>query len=131
MVQGLWQIPVLFLSFEHFLGGQARLTSKLTPVLYERAMSKAAGTAEALYPIIPVKDPVLHSNVIGLLMVSTGSLLAYSKTRGSNVTLSLNTFLTLAGIYSQRRMRIPYYVPVFNLLLGAAVYYLERAREPL
>ncbi|EME82455.1 uncharacterized protein MYCFIDRAFT_197570 [Pseudocercospora fijiensis CIRAD86] len=120
------QIPAVLLSFEHFLGGQARIASQLTPSLYKRAViDKGPGTAQALYPVIPVKDPVRLSNVVGAMMVTTGFLLAWPKTRGSLLTLSLNTFLTGAGIYSQRRMKIPYWLPGTNMVLGILVWLIE------
>lgn len=129
MADQAWKIPAILLSFEHFLGGQCRITDKLTPSLYQRAVvTKAAGTAEALYPIIPVKDPIKHSQVIGLLMCTTGALLAWPKTRGTLWPLGLNTFLTCSGIYSQRRMKMPYWLPVTNLILGAMVWLIENRK---
>lgn len=129
MADRAFQIPALLLSFEHFLGGQCRITDKLTPSLYRRAVvTKGAGTAEALYPIIPFKDPVKHSQVIGLLMCTTGALLAWHKTRGSVLPLGLNTFLTCAGIYSQRRMNMPYWLPITNLILGGLIYMIENRK---
>lgn len=123
------KIPAILLSFEHFLGGQCRITDKLTPALYRRAVvTKGAGTAEALYPIIPVKDPIKHSQVIGFLMCTTGALLAWPKTRGTILPLGLNTFLTCAGIYSQRRMKMPYWLPITNLILGALVWWIENRK---
>jgi hypothetical protein len=120
-------IPAYLLSFEHFLGGQARITPALTPSLYQRAVvDKGPGTAAALYHLIPVRDPVRHSNVIGLMMVTEGILLAWPRTRGSVGALALNTFLTAAGIYSQRRMRIPYWLPCVNMVLGIVVWYLAK-----
>ncbi|EME46671.1 hypothetical protein DOTSEDRAFT_126684 [Dothistroma septosporum NZE10] len=119
-------IPALLLAFEHLLGGQARITDKLTPSLYRRAViNKGPGTVEALYPIIPVQDPVRHSNVVGLLMCLTGVLLAWPKTRATYAPLALNTFLTGAGVYSQRQMRIPYWLPCVNMVLGAVVWWIE------
>lgn len=126
MASYLAQVPAILLSLEHFLGGQARITSILTPSLYKRAVvDKGPGTAAALYPIIPLKDPVRHSNVIGMMMVTEGCLLAWPSTRGSVGTLALNTFLTGAGIYSQRRMRIPYWLPCVNMALGLIVWWIE------
>lgn len=125
MEDNVKQIPALVLSFEHFIGGQARITPLLTPVLYRRAMRKAQGTQEALYPIVPVQDAVRHTNVIGTMMVVTGCLLLSKKTRGSSYTLAMNTFLTGAGIYSFQRMRITYWLPVFNMILGLVVWYVE------
>ncbi|KAF2112907.1 hypothetical protein BDV96DRAFT_579349 [Lophiotrema nucula] len=61
------------LAFELFLGGQARITSLLTPRLYARAMAKAEGTRDALYPIIPFHDPERQTNVIGVLMMNVGA----------------------------------------------------------
>ena len=120
------QVPALLLSFEHFLGGQARITSLLTPSLYRRAVvDKGPGTAEALYPIIPIKDHVRLTNFVGALMVLEGTLLALPRTRGSLGTLGLNTFLTAAGIYSQRRMGIPYWLPSVNMALGLLVWWIQ------
>ena len=124
------QIPAYFLSFEHFLGGQARITSLFTPSLYQGAViRKGPGTAEALYPIIPIKDPLRHSNVIGVLMVLQGALLAFPPTRGSLWALGLNTFLTAAGIYSQRRMGIPYWLPCVNMALGLIVWWTQNRSQ--
>lgn len=125
MADLLKQIPALVLSFEHFLGGQARITNRLTPSLNQRVMRKASGTAEALYPLIPIRDPVQNSQAIGSMMVLTGFLLAWKMTRGSYMTLGLNTCLTAMGIYSQQRMRVPYWLPALNLVLGLTVYWIE------
>ena len=119
------QLPAVLLSFEQILGGQARITDRLTPSLYQRAIRKASGTAEALYPLIPVKDPTRNSNVIGMMMLLTGSLLAWRTTRGSYLTLGLNTTLTAMGVYSQQRMGIPYWLPSCNMVLGAIVWWIE------
>lgn len=118
------QVLAYLLSFEHLLGGQARITSLLTPSLYQGAVvRKGPGTAEALYPIIPIKDHVRLSNFIGALMVLQGTLLALPTTRSSLGALGLNTFLTAAGIYSQRRMGIPYWLPCVNMALGFLVWW--------
>ncbi|KAF2652223.1 hypothetical protein K491DRAFT_719146 [Lophiostoma macrostomum CBS 122681] len=112
------------LSFELFLGGQARITSLLTPRLYKKAMSKAVGTRDAFYPIIAIKDPTLHSNFIGVWMCIAGALVAYRPLRvpwGAALTL----VLTNMGIYSQRRMKIPYWLPVVNTVLSIAMWVLE------
>lgn len=119
------QTPFLVLAFEHLLGGQARITPLLTPTLYNRAMRKAQGTQEALFPIIPVRDAVRHTNVIGTMMMITGCLLLSKRARGSWYTLAMNTFLTGAGIYSFRRMKIPYWLPAINMILGLVVWFVE------
>jgi hypothetical protein len=121
-------LPALILCLEHFLGGQCRITPRLTPILYKAAMKKAPGTANALYPLIPVKDPVRHTNVIGWLMVIEGFLLARPATRGSLGALALNSALTGMGIYSFRRMRIPYWLPCVNFVLGLVVWWIESGR---
>lgn len=130
MTSYISQVPAYLLSFEHFLGGQARITSLLTPTLYQGAVvRKGPGTAEALYPIIPIKDPTRHSNAIGAFMVLEGMLLAYPSTRGSLAALGLNTFLTAAGVYSQRRMGIPYWLPCVNMALGLTVWWIQNRSQ--
>ena len=82
------------------LGGQLRLTRLFTPQLHEQVMQrKAVGTAQALYPLIPIRDPRKQMQFVGALMVGTGVLLAMPVTRGSNITLALCLGLTGAGIY--------------------------------
>ena len=67
-------------------GGQLRITRLLTPGLHDRVMrDKEAGTAEALYPIIPIKGPATQRRFVGVLMVGTGVLLANPGTRGSMI----------------------------------------------
>jgi hypothetical protein len=114
------------LTFELFLGGIARLPlgARLIPNLHKRAMSKARGTRDALYFIIPIKEPETHTNFVGVLMCIAGALVAVPATRvpwGAALTL----FLTSAGVYSQRRMGIPYWLPVVNSFLTAAMVAVE------
>ena len=59
------------------------------------------------------------------MMLMTGFLLAWRPTRGSYLTLGLNTSLTAMGIYSQRRMGIPYWLPAVNMVLGLIVWWIE------
>lgn len=106
------------LSFELFLGGQARLTPLLTPTLYKRAMSKADGTRKYL-SFIPITDPIRHSNFIGGLMILAGALLLGQSTRVIGSVLSGS--LSLAGVYSQNKMGIPYWLPCVNAVLAAII----------
>lgn len=119
-------LPALILAFELLVGGQARLSPNLTPTLHRRVMMKAKGTAVALYPVpIPIKDPILHTKFVGSLMVTAGLLTGSSVMRGSLVTLFLTLFLTCAGVYSQQRMGIPYWLPVVNSGLAVLVWGIE------
>ena len=122
-------VPASILAFEMVLGGQARLTSFFTPSFYQRAMRKAPGTLEALYPLpVPTRDSTLHTRSVGAMMVLAGVLTGWPTTRGSLGTLGLNLFLTGAGVYSQRRMRIPYWLPVVNSVLAIVVWGVEYTR---
>ncbi len=114
-------VPVInyILSFELFLGGQARLTSLLTPTLHKRAMSKASGTQKYL-SFIPISDPILHSKFIGGLMCLAGSMLLMRSTR--RVGSLLSGSLSVAGIYSQSKMRIPYWLPCLNTVLAVVIF---------
>lgn len=121
-LQQLVKAVRIVLTAELFLGGQARLTSALTPGLYKRAMTKAEGTQRYL-DFIPIKDATRHTNFIGALMVTAGVLLTSARTRLPGGVLSIS--LTLAGVYSQYRMGIPYWLPSVNTVLAAIVIYNE------
>lgn len=112
----------VILTAELFLGGQARLTSALTPSLYRRAMSKAVGTQKYL-SFIPINDPEKHSNFIGFLMCLAGALLCERRTRLAGGLLSI--WLTLAGVYTQWRMRIAYWLPAVNTVLAGLIIWDE------
>src|ERR1700761_7327248 len=106
------------LTFELFLGGQARITSRLTPKLYERVMAKAGGTRKYL-PFIPIKDSKQHTQFIGLCMCTAGALLCSQRTRLGGGLLAIS--LTLAGVYTQYKMKIPYWLPAVNTVLAAII----------
>ncbi len=108
----------IVLTGELLLGGQARLTSRLTPTLYKRAMAKAEGTQRYL-SFIPIRDPRQHTHFIGALMCLAALLLGFSRTRLAGGMLSIA--LTLAGVYSQYRMAIPYWLPAVNTVLAAVI----------
>lgn len=112
----------VILTFQLFLGGQARLTSALTPSLHRRAMSKAVGTRKHL-SFIPISDPEKHTNFIGLLMCAAGALLCARRTRLAGALLSIS--LTLAGVYTQYKMRIPYWLPSVNTVLSGIIIWDE------
>lgn len=122
-LQQLAKIARIILTFELFLGGQARLTPALTPRLYERAMAKAEGTQRYL-SFIRIPDAKRHTHFIGALMVLAGVLLSRQESRLTGGYLSIS--LTLAGVYSQYRMEIPYWLPSINTLLAASIIYTER-----
>ena len=106
------------LTFELFLGGQARITPALTPKLYQRATAKADGTRKYL-PFIPIRSSKQHTQFIGLCMCAAGALLGSQKTRLGGGLLAIS--LTLAGVYSQYRMSIPYWLPAVNTVLAAII----------
>jgi hypothetical protein len=106
------------LIFELFLGGQARVTSKLTPQLNQRAMAKADGTRKYL-PFIPIKDPKQHTQFIGACMCAAGALMSSPRTRLMGTRLAIS--LTLAGVYTHYRMGIPYWLPAVNTVLAAII----------
>ena len=77
----LQHLPATILSLELLLGGQLRVTSLLTPALHERVMrTKSVGTAKFLYPIVPIRDPKLNTQFIGVLMCLAGGLVAWPET---------------------------------------------------
>lgn len=108
------------LALELFLGGQARLTDRLTPSVHQRVMEKAPGYMRYLN-FLPVKDPKQHTQVFGSLMCLAGGLLCVPSTNLPGATLSMS--LSLAGIYSQYRMGISYWVPCVNTTLAALIIY--------
>jgi hypothetical protein len=113
----------VILTAELFLGGQCRITPALTPGLYQRVMRKADGTQKYL-PFIPIKDPKEHTRFIGFLMCTAGALLCARRTRLLGGLLSIS--LTLAGVYTQWKMKIPYWLPSVNTVLAAVIIWNER-----
>lgn len=117
----------LVLAAELFLGGQARLTSSLTPNLHHRAMAKAEGTKKYL-SFVPISNPTEHTRFIGALMCTAGGLLSIPRSVLSQGRLMgglLSITLTLAGVYSQYKMRIPYWLPSVNTVLAAISIWAE------
>lgn len=123
-VQQLATAARILLTAQLFIGGQARLSSALTPQLYEKAMAKAEGTRRYL-SFIPIQDPHRHTSFLGALMVMAGILLTLPVSTCSLVGGVLSITLTLAGVYSQLRMGIPYWLPSINTVLAAIVIYDE------
>ena len=121
-IQRLSKIVRVILTAELFVGGQARLGAALSPRLYGRAMAKAEGTQKYL-SFIPIQDPEKHTNFIGALMMTAGLLLSYGPTCLAGGLLSISS--TLAGVYSQYRMDIPYWLPSMNTVLAAIIIYAE------
>jgi hypothetical protein len=112
----------VILTAELFLGGQCRITPVLTPGLYQRAMRKADGTQKYL-SFIPIKDAKEHTRFIGVLMCAAGALLCARRTRLVGGLLSIS--LTLAGVYTQMKMKIPYWLPSVNTVLAAVIIWNE------
>ena len=93
-------VPAAIISLEFILGGQCRIGPYLTPSLHRQVMQKAPVAVEALYPIIPVRDPKRHSQAFGALLCLAGGLWAWKGTRGSWYTLGLSEFLSGAILYT-------------------------------
>lgn len=108
------------LAAELLVGGQARLTRRLTPGLHDQAMAKARGYLEYLR-FIPASSPSEHSFFIGVAMCTAGGLLCFPATRMQGALLSSS--LSLMGIYSQARMGVPYWLPCINTVLGSFIAY--------
>lgn len=118
---------VLFAA-ELLLGGQARITSRLTPSITKRAMAKAHGYREYL-PIMPSRNAHEHSRAIGALMLAAGIGMLWPRAGPARIlATSLGTALALMGIYSQRLMGIPYWLPCINTTLGLIVLISELVR---
>lgn len=108
----------IILTFELFLGGQARIISYITPSLHERAMAKAEGVRKYL-SFIPIQNSREHTRFIGGLMCLAGALLSFRTTRLVGGLLSIS--LTLAGVYTQYRMQVPYWLPSTNTVLAGII----------
>lgn len=106
------------LTAELLLGGQARLTDKMTPTVHKKAMSKADGYRRYL-PFIPASNSTQHSQIIGGLMCIAGGVLCTATTRTFGASLSMS--LSIAGWYSQARMCVPYLLPIINTVLAGLI----------
>jgi hypothetical protein len=94
------------LAFELLPGGQARLTSAITPRIHKRAMAKAVSQRDNLR-FIPIRNPTARARFIGGLMCLASGLVAWPGTRvpyGAAPTLLLTTM----GVYSQAKAGISY-----------------------
>lgn len=116
----------LTLIAELAVGGQARLTDALTPRLHDRAMAKADGTKKYL-AFIPIRDPTQHTQFIGLLMCTAAVLLYLPGWTLAGGLLSIS--LTLAGVYTQYRMGIPYWLPAVNTVFSSVAIWQAIARR--
>lgn len=94
-----------------------------------RRSQERSGHGRGTLPHHPNQRPHPPLHFIGVLMVLEGSLLALPSTRGSLGALGLNTSLTAAGIYSQRRMGIPYWLPCVNMALGTLVWWTQNRSQ--
>ena len=106
------------LTLELMLGGQARLTSRLTPTVHKRAMAKAEGYRKYL-SFIPIEHSKQHSQFIGFCMCTAASLLCVDGMRLGGASLSMS--LSLMGVYAQYRMGVPFWLPVVNSVFAGMI----------
>ncbi|KAH6683499.1 hypothetical protein F5X68DRAFT_137455 [Plectosphaerella plurivora] len=124
----LRHVPAVLLASEFFIAAIGRLVPALR-TFHGRVRRKSLLTAPALYPMVPFRDDVrAHMRYVGAWLLLTGLLVAIPATRGSRVTLGLVVFWTGAGAWSQWKCGMAYRVPVFNMALGALVFWLEQGR---
>lgn len=83
-------------------------------------MQKAEGYQRYL-SFIPARNAKEHTVFIGSLMSMAGGLLCFSNTRLQGALLSMS--LSVAGIYSQYKMGVAYWVPRLNTALAALIIY--------
>jgi hypothetical protein len=102
------------LSLQLLLGGQGRVTSRLTPSYHRYVLTRAQGTADAL-SFIPLPPSTL-TRLLGALMMAASPLVAFPSTR--LVGAALTVVLTLTGVYTQQRMGVSYALPAFNTALA-------------
>lgn len=112
------------LAAQLLLGGQARLTSLLTPGAHQIAMSKAPEMARYM-PIPFVSRPEQHTKVMGAVMLFSAGMLCV---RHANVRLAgaVVAGATLGSwVYASWKMGAEWYVPVVNCVITGLVVYQE------
>ena len=138
------EIPRYALCFELIFGGLIRIFPRLFPSANQRAMEKAAGYWKYL-TIIPGRNPSEHSINIGRLMLVSGILMGIPRSKLGGFILmipsqqvaeiariggaALGTALAVMGVYSQRRMGVPYWLPCINTVLGSLTLLGEWSRR--
>lgn len=118
-------LPAAILALEYFLGGLPRV-SAIPPLgsMHKRIYQKTLKTAPYLAPVFPFTDTRSdktvrwHMRLVGTLMVLEGLMLAIPRTRAHPFTLFMSLFLPAAGVWSQMKAGLPYWLPVINLVLG-------------
>ena len=131
----LRSFPAIFLAFELFLGGSARLGPIPFKKLHEFNYEKSRKVAPTLRYVTPFRidgssettpqSTRWHMRYFGALMVLAGILTANPKTRGDLRTMLLTLFLTGCGVYSQVKCGMMYWLPVVNSGLAGAIWWIE------
>lgn len=119
-------LPVIaryILSLELLLGAQARFLPTLTPTLHKHELSKASGYRRHL-SFIPSSNAKEHAQRVGFLMGAAGLMMLLHVDRGTTVLGTLLAgALALMGVYAQRLMGVPYWLPVVNTFLALLVLF--------
>lgn len=125
----LTMLLVAILSLEYFLGGVPRVSAFPLERMHIRMHQRTLETAPHLAPVFPFTDTRSnktvrwHMRVVGSLMILEGLLLAMPRTRANSITFVLGLFLPAAGVWSQMKAGLPYWLPVINFTLGLYVQY--------
>ena len=110
-------IGAAILSFQLFVGGQARLPFSPTPSLQKITADQADGFKDAL-AFIPLDAPSLMQ-AIGWLLLAVAFLVAWPATRARGCLLS--GLISLTFCYVHASMDESNVLPVINVILAALI----------
>ncbi|KAF2726278.1 hypothetical protein K431DRAFT_280310 [Polychaeton citri CBS 116435] len=123
--QTIAKIARYVLVFEFIVGGQCRVTKRLTPKISEIAYKHADGYKRFL-PFIPGETAAEHTRNIGVLLLTAGLLMVAPSKGGVRAAgVGLGGVLSLMFLHVQRSIGVPYWLPVLNSALAGLVLYSE------
>ena len=108
------------LTAQLFLGGQARLTSLITPDAHVIAMSKAT-ELQRYVPLPLITNLESHSKAMGAMMLVSGGMLCVRRMRLPGALVAGGVLGS--WVYGFWRMGAEWYVPLVNcVIVGLVVY---------
>lgn len=108
------------LTVQLLLGGQARLTSLITPGAHDIAMSKAC-ELQRYVPIPFISDPQRHSELMGVAMLVSGGMLCVEKLRVPGAVVAGGVLGS--WVYGFWRMGVEWWLPLTNcVVVGMVVW---------